>query len=286
MKPYSENTPVGGPDATPAQRSSHVEPPRSGFTSQVPAILLTSALVIGGVAWMQHNATTQRAAELEPLRVQNEALKAQGDDNRRQLEATTKLLKDAITRHDGEVFRPEEELQKLNEGRVALLADAIAKKVIPALPPEKSAEESQRLQDEQVDKVATRLTEHLTPLLSRVSAEQAAQRSASAQTIRTYEERIHQLDNNVLVTQAAAQDALKLTQEVSALYLDSFKDRGMLMRLFSLPANLVIDAANLNLVTDRSRAKVQQDLAAKMTELDRRLREVQQVPQVKVASKN
>lgn len=283
MKPYSENTPVGGHDATPAQRRSHDEPPRNGFTAQVPAILLTSALVIGGVAWMQHNATAQRAADLEPLRVQNEALKAQGDDTRRQLEATTKLLKDAITRHDGEVFRPEEELQKLNEGRVTLLADAIAKKVIPALPPEKSAEESQRLQDEQVDKVATRLTEHLTPVLSRVSAEQAAQRSASAQTIRNYEERIRQLDGDVLVTQAAAQDALKLTQEVSALYLDSFKDRGVLVRLFSLPANLVIDAANLNLVTDRSRAKVQQDLAAKMTELERRLREVQQV---KVASKN
>ena len=46
---------------------------------------------------------------------------------------------------------------------------------------------------------------------------------------------------------------------------------------------LIFNAANLNLVTDRSRAKVQQDLAAKMTELERRLREVQQV---KVASKN
>ncbi len=283
MKPYSENNPVGGHDATPPQRSSDDDSPRSGFASQVPAILLTSAIVIGGVAWMQHSATVQRTADLEPLRVQNEALKAQGDDTRRQLEATSKLLKDAITRHDGEVFRPEEELQKLNEGRVALLADAIAKKVIPVLPPEKSAEESQRLQDEQVDKVATRLTEHLTPVLSRVSADQTAQRSAADQTIRAQEERIHQLDNNVLVTQAAAQDALKLTQEVSALYLDSFKDRGVLVRLFSLPANLVIDAANLNLVTDRSRAKVQQDLAAKMTELERRLREVQQV---KVASKN
>ncbi len=242
-----------------------------GFFHQLPVIILTAAIVIGGVAWMRDLDAIQRATDLESIRTQNEALRAEGADNRRQIEATTKLLKDAIGRHDGEVFRTDEEVQKLNAERIAQLADSIAQKVIPALPTPKSPAEAEQLQADQVDKVAARLTDNLHPLLASAAADQKA---ASAQVIQQYEARVQQMDRNLQVTQTAAQDALKLTHEISALYLDSFKDKGMLVRLVALPANLLMDAANLDLVTSRDRAKVQAELSAKMNELDQRLRSV------------
>ena len=77
-----------------------------------------------------------------------------------------------------------------------------------------------------------------------------------------------------LATQAAAQDALKLSREISAMYVDSVKDHGVVMRLFSLPASLVIDAAKGNFVSGE-RERAQRELAAKMDEIDKRLKEVQ-----------
>lgn len=278
MKPYTNES--SEPSSSASQQSTASEratpPERIKFTSQLPAVLLTSALVIGAGAWMLNHESAQRAAELAPLKAQNDALRAQSDDNRRQLEATSRLLKEALARHDGEVFRTEDEIQKLNDDRVGLLADAITKRVIPALPQPKTPEEAQRAEDAQVDKVATRLTENLTPLISRLSTEQAEQRKTSAQMIQKQKDQIQVLDKNLQATQMAAQDTLRLTHEVSALYLDSYKDHGVLMRLFSLPANLVIDTANLNLVYDRSKAKTQTDLNNKMSELEHRLQDVRQ----------
>jgi hypothetical protein len=234
--------------------------------------VLTAAIVIGATAWMRERDAVQRTTDLEPVRAQGEALQAQNAETRRELDATNKLLKDALARHDGEVFRTDEEIQKLNDDRVSLLADAVAKKVVPALPPVKSTAELEQAQQEQVDKVASRLTDNLRPVLSDMSAEQKA---ASAEVVRRYEARVQELAKNLQVTQAAAQDALQLTHEVSARYLDSFKDQGVLVRLLSLPANLVIDTANLNLVSSRDRAKVDAELTAKMNEIDRRLHTIQ-----------
>lgn len=265
MKPYSAETPAGTHDAKLESNHSDPRPRSAGFVGQIPAIVLTAAIVIGAVAWMRDKDRVQRTEELAPLR-------AQGEENQRQIEATTKILKDALARHDGEVFRTDEEIQKLNDERVTLLADAVAKKVVPALPPVKSPAELEQLQAEQVDKVASRLTDNLQPLLRNLSADQKAN---SAQVAQHYEQRVQQLNQDLQATQAAAQDALKLTHEVSALYLDSFKDQGVVMRLFSLPANLLIDTANLNLVTSRDRSKREKELSEKMSEIDQRLRSIQ-----------
>lgn len=276
MKPYSENSSSNSS----AGSSSREQPPaeRIKFSSQIPAVLLTAGLVIGAGAWMLSHESTKRAAELEPLRAQNDALQRQADDNRRQLEATSRLLKEALARHDNEVFRPEEELQKLNEERVGLLADAITKKVIPALPAPKSAEEMQRAEEEQVNKVASKLTENLTPLISKISEEQTEQKKTSAATIKRQQDQIQNLDSSLKATQTAAQETLKMTQEVSAMYLDSYKDHGVAMRLFSLPASLIVDVANGNIINDRSKKKTESDLNAKMAELDRRINAVQTAP--------
>lgn len=272
MKSYSPETSAGIHDAD-FENHHHDERRRpAAFVAQIPAIILTAALVIGASAWMRDKESQERAADLAPLRAQNEALRVQADENQRQLEATTKLLKDALARHDGEIFRSDEEIQKLNDDRVAQLADAVAKRVVPALPAVKSPAELEQLQAEQVDKVASRLTDNLQPVLRGLAASQNASADQRAQH---YEQQVQQLNQELQTTQAAAQDALKLTHEVSALYVDSFKDQGVVMRLFSLPANLLIDTANLNLVTSRDRAKREKELADKMNAIDQRLRSIQ-----------
>jgi hypothetical protein len=84
-----------------------------------------------------------------------------------------------------------------------------------------------------------------------------------------------QLNNNLQATQAAAQEAMKLSHEITALYLSSFKDQGLITRLLSLPANVVKDAASLSIVSSSDRKKVEQDLMKKMADIEKRLTEIQ-----------
>jgi hypothetical protein len=238
------------------------------LSDQIPAIGVTAALIIGASAFTVHSLGTRQEAALAPLREQNEALRVQADENRRDIEATTRMLKDAVAQHTGDGFRTDQEIQKLSDARIALLADTIAKKIEPALNPTPPAGDSERMQNEQIDRVASRLTDNLRPVLD-------AQKAESARQLQIAETQADQLGKHLAATQAAAQDALKLSHEISALYYDSFKDQGVLIRLMSLPANLVIDTAKGNLITSRDRTKAQQELSAKINEIEKRLREIQ-----------
>lgn len=260
------------------------------FTEQLPAVILTALLVIGGAFWLHQQTVIQMAAkqqtELAPLREANDALKAASEENRKQIEATNKLLRDAIAKREADMFRTDEEMQKLNTERMNALAEAIAKKVMPFNPLPKSAEEAERQQTEQVDKVSGRMAERIQPIL----AEMARDQNLTRESITQYSQRIsdqignvltaelaknQQLNNNLQQTQAVAQDALKLSHEITALYLSSFKDQGLITRLLSLPANVVKDAASLSIVTSSDRKKVEEQLVAKMAEIDKRLAQIQ-----------
>ncbi len=76
-------------------------------------------------------------------------------------------------------------------------------------------------------------------------------------------------------TQAAAQDAIKLSHEISALYLDSAKSEGVIVRLVSLPADLIHDAAGGNIIDSRTRDRTQKQLDEKMKQIEQRLNDVQ-----------
>ncbi len=253
---------------------------------QLPAILLTALLVIGGAFWLHHKTvvdmSARQQAELAPIREQNEALRASAEENRREIEATNQMLKDAIARREADMFRTDEELQRLNTERMDALAEAIAKKVQPYNPLPKTPEEAEQMQNEQIDKVSSRMAERIQPIL----AEMASDQNLTRESINEYSQRIsdqigtvltaemsrnQQLNNNLQETQAAAQDALKLSHELTALYVSSLKDQGLLTRLLTLPANVVKDVAGLNLVEKRDREKVTQDLVAKMNDIDKRL---------------
>ena len=120
---------------------------------QFPAILLTAIIITGAGFWLHHKTVTdmtvRQQAELLPLREQNEALRASAEENRQQIEATNKLLRDAIARREADMFRTDEEIQQLNTERMDALAEAIAKKVQPYNPLPKSPEEAEQMQNEQ-----------------------------------------------------------------------------------------------------------------------------------------
>jgi len=256
------------------------------FKEQLPAVILTALLVIGGAFWLHQQTVIQMSSkqekELAPLRDANDALKVASDENRKQIEFTNKLLRDAIAKREADMFRSDEEVQKLNTERMDALADAIAKKVQPYNPLPKSAEEAERMQTEQVDKVSNRMTERIQPILAEMAKDQNLTRDSLAQYSQRISDQVgnvltaelaknQQLNNNLQATQAAAQDALKLSHEITALYLSSFKDQGLITRLLTLPANVVRDAASLSIVNNSDRKKVEEQLVARMGEIEKRL---------------
>jgi hypothetical protein len=130
------------------------------------------------------------------------------------------------------------------------------------------------------------MADKISPILAEMSKDQ----NLTRESIEKYSQRIsdqvgnvltaelaknQQLQNNIVSTQTVAQDSLKLSHEITALYLSSFKDQGLITRLLTLPAAVVKDAASLSIVNSSERKKKEEELVAKMAELDRRLAEIQ-----------
>ena len=260
------------------------------FKEQIPAVFLTALLVIAGAFWLHQKTVAEmgarQQAELAPLREQNDALKASSEDNRRQIEATNKLLKDAISKREADMFRTDEEIQKLNTERMDALAEVIAKKMQPYNPLPKSPEEAEKMQNEQVDKVSSRMAEKISPILNEMAKDQNLTRDSIAKYSQRISDQVgnvltnelaknQQLNNNLQATQSVADDSLKLSHEITALYLSSFKDQGLIPRLLTLPANVVRDAASLSIVNSSERKKIEEQLIAKMNDLDKRLADIQ-----------
>ncbi len=262
----------------------------SKIKEQLPTILLTALLITGAAFWLHQRTVAEMAArsqaEITPLREQNDALKAASEENRRQIEATNKLLKDAIAKRQADMFMTDEEINKLNADKINALAEAVAKKVQPYNPLPKTPEEAERMQNEQVDKVSSRMTEKIQPILAEMANDQHLTRDSIAAYSQKISDQVgvvltselaknQQLNNNLQATQGVAQDALKLSHEITALYLSSFKDQGLITRLLTLPANVVKDAASLSIVSSSERKKVEGDLINRMNDIDKRLAEIQ-----------
>ncbi len=258
---------------------------------QIPAIILTALIILGVAFWYNQKITAEMAAkqqaEMTALREQTAAeMKASAEETRRHIESVNQLLKDAISKRAADVFMTEEEVSKLNAEKVNALAEAIAKKVQPYNPLPKSAEEAEKLQNEQVDKVSSRMADKIQPILAEMSKDQ----NLTRESIQGYSQRIsdqisgvltsemsrnQELNNQLLASQTVAQDSMKLSHEITALYLSSFKDQGLITRLLSLPANIVRDASNLSIVNSTERKKIEERLVSEMNALDKRLTEIQ-----------
>jgi hypothetical protein len=261
------------------------------FKEQLPAVILTAVLVIGAAFWFYQKTvadlTAKNQKELAALRDQTNAeMKASAEETRRHIESVNQLLKDAISKRQGDMFMTEDEVSKMNTEKVNQLAEAIALKIQPYGQMAKSPEDAERLQNEQVDKVSGRMVDRISPILAEMKNDQ----NLTRESIDGYSQRIsdqisgvltaemarnQELNNQLVTTQTIAQDSLKLSHEITALYLSSFKDQGLITRLLSLPANVVRDAANLSIVNSSERKKVEERLVSEMNALDKRLMEAQ-----------
>ena len=254
---------------------------------QIPAIILTALILCGAGFFFYQKAVKdwnkERQDEITALRDENKAnLEASAEKTRRDVEALNQLLKDAISKRSADMFMTDEEVAKLNAAKVDALAEAIAKKVAPTGQVPKTPEEAEKIQNEQIDKVGGRLAERISPILADMSKDQNLTRDKISQ----YSERIsnqisgvltsemarnQELNSQIVASQAVAQDSMKLSHELTALYLSSFKDQSLITRILSLPANVVRDAANLSIVNSSERKKMEERLVTEMNQLQKRL---------------
>jgi hypothetical protein len=243
------------------------------FKEQLPAVVITVLVVLGAAFWIHRKTTADMAARqqaaTDSLREQYAAeLKASSEETRRQIDAVNTLLKDAIQKRSADALMTNDEFAKVNADKVNQLAEAIASKIQPYNTLPKSAEEAEKIQNEQVDKVSNRMADKIQPIL----AEMAHDQNMTRESLASYSQKIsdqvssvltaelaknQQLNNSLSSTQIVARDSLRLSHEVTALYLSSFKDQGLITRLLSLPANVVKDATSLSFVNSNERRKME-----------------------------
>lgn len=261
------------------------------FKEQLPAVILTAILIVAAAFWFHQKTVADLAArqqaELAALREETNAeLKASSEETRRHIESVNQLLKDAISKRSADMFMTDEEVAKLNADRMNQLADAIAKKISPYGMVPKTPEEAEKLQNDQVDKVSGRLADRISPILSEMSKDQ----NLTRESINQYSQRIsdqisgvltsemsrnQELNSELLDAQAIARDSMKLSHEITALYLSSFKDQSLVTRILSLPANVVRDAASMSIVSSTDRKKMEERLVGEMNALEKRLNDLQ-----------
>ena len=260
------------------------------FKEQLPAVILTAILIVGVAFWFNQKTVAELAAkqqaEITALREQTNAeMKASAEETRRHIESVNQLLKDAISKRQADALMTDEEFAKINEEKVNKLAEAIASKIQPYNPLPKTPEEAEKIQNEQVDKVSSRMAEKISPILAEMSKDQ----NLTRESINNYSQRIsdqisgvltsemsrnQSLNTQLMASQAVAHDSMKLSHEITALYLSSFKYQGLITRLLSLPANVVRDAASMSIVTSSDRKKMEERLVSQMNALEKRLQEV------------
>jgi hypothetical protein len=254
---------------------------------QLPAIFITALLVIVAAYFIHQKTVAEMAqSQQDQLATLRDEMKSANDESNQRIDAINTLLKDAIAKRQAEMLMTDEDFAKVNADKVNQLATAIAQKIQPYNPLPKTPEEAEQQQNEQNDKVSTRLSEKIHPILADMAADQHLTRDA----INAYSQKITDqvgvvltgemaknqvLNNNVLATQDVARDSLGLSRELTALYLSSFKDQGILSRLLMLPADVVTDAAHLSIVNSNEREKIEQQLVSRMNDLQKRLDDLQ-----------
>lgn len=256
----------------------------SKLKEQVPAIIVTALVMgalLGGYAYyVNAKVLPAQRAELAAMRLAHAAdLERSAAETRQEIAAVNQLLKDAIAARGNGLFPTQEEAEAAEAAQVARLAEAVAQQLQPYNPLPKTPEEAEAMQNAQIDKVSGRLSERIQPILGQIAADQnltresldryAAQISREVSGVLGGElARNERLGTQVQLTQSLAQESVALSSELTALYLSSIKDQGVINRLLLLPANIVRDASNFSLLNNEERR-------AKEAELTKRLRDIQ-----------
>lgn len=259
----------------------------SKLKEQAPAILVTALLMgalLGGYAYyVNAKVLPAQRRSMQEMRLAHAAdLERTAAETRKEIAAVNQLLKDVIATRSGGAFQTEEEAKVAEAAKVAQLAEAVAQKLQPYNPLPKTPEEAEQMQNAQIDKVSGRLTERIQPILSQIAGDQ----NLTRESLNRYADQISQqitgvlsselarnerLGTQVQLTQSLAQESVALSSELTALYLSSIKDQGVINRLLLLPANIVRDASNFQLLNNDERRAKEADLTKRLRDLQSRL---------------
>ena len=260
----------------------------SSFMAQVPAILITAAVTIGVLVWIGNKVVTNMQAQSErqlaELRSSTEQrIKESNDALKSQMEATYTLLKDSVENRKGGLFMSDDELAKLNDEKVMVLAKALAEQIQPyGMPIPKDPKEAEEQRNKQVDEVAGRMAGKIQPILEQMSHET----TLTKETVANYSQRIsdqiavvltgelaqkQKLNNNLLESTSIAQESMRISQQITALYLSQMKNESLLGRILMLPAHVVQDVGKGSIVNSNEREKVESRIAEEMKALQKRL---------------
>ena len=246
---------------------------------------IVTALVFVGIAFwlkerMHRQLSERQEIELRTLQQQYatdfQAFAEQVLDG---VEAINKSQRDSALQRNKEPFLSGTEGLELDVENVDALASAILAKLdTPTLAA------SEPLNG--YDQVVTKVTERIGPILDEISETGKLTRA----DIQTYTDQIskqiaavlseeieakQQLNNNLLATNSVARDSLRLSQEMSALYISSLKDEGLFSRLLSLPVKVVQDISTLSIIGSSEREEMENRLFSDLKELEEKLNQIE-----------
>lgn len=259
----------------------------SKLKEQAPAIVVTALVMgalLGGYAYYVNAKVlpAQRRAMDEMRFAHEAALERSAAETRKEIAAVNQLLKDTIAARSGGAFQNEEEAKAAEAAQVAKLAEAVAQRLQPYNPLPRTPEEAEQMQNAQIDKVSGRLSERIQPILTQIAGDQ----NLTRESLNRYADQISQqitgvlsgelarnerLGTQVQLTQSLAQESIALSSELTALYLSSIKDQGVINRLLLLPANIVRDASRFQLLNNDERRAKETDLTKRLRDLQGRL---------------
>ncbi len=260
----------------------------NSFKAQIPAIFFTAVITIGALVWLGNkvvaNMTAQNERQLAELRSSTEQrIKESNDALKAQMEATYTLLKDSVDNRKGGLFMTDDELAKLNDEKVMVLAKALADQIQPyGMPIPKDPKEAEEQRNKQVDEVAGRMAGKIQPILEQMSKDT----NLTKESVASYGQRIsdqiagvltselaqkQKLNNNLLESTSIAQESMRISQQITALYLSQMKSESLLGRILMLPAHVVQDVGKGSIVNSNEREKVEAKIADDMKKLQQRL---------------
>ncbi|MGY8718860.1 MAG: hypothetical protein ACKVI3_13900, partial [Verrucomicrobiia bacterium] len=201
---------------------------------QLPAIIVT-LILIGGVGYWLHTQTVSQMAttqqeELSSLRSEtNSQFRAATQATQAQITALNQLLQDAIAQRSSNLFMNDQEVEDANTARMDQLADTIAAKMQPFNELPQSVEDAARqeplLENLSSDSVRTRAAvQEISAVINDQLSVVLTSELAKSET----------LNRQLRTSQAISRDSMILAQEVSALYVSSFENSGILTRILTL----------------------------------------------------
>jgi len=251
--------------------------------SAIPVALISAVLVAlvfaGYFYWFNEKMATAAAkqrSEMDAMQAAyNEQLQKFSEKIVARVDATNKTLDAAIQARNSDLFLTEEENRKVETEKVNALADAVMTRLNTVIPTPEDQERG-------YNTVTQKVHDRLNPILSEIARTGNLTRS----DVEFYSSQItglidgvlkeqmaekQQLNNNLLTTTAIAQDAVRASQEMGALYLASLKDQGVLSRVLSLPVRLVQDVSTGSIISSSDRRKAEERALTQIDELEKRL---------------